>query len=747
MIWGIVKHFHIPVTLSAAILLAICAGLCISAGSGGGGLYVPLIIALLGKDVHTATSVSQCLIFGASFAGVVYDLFQRHPERQRPLIDLSIILYLAPIMMAGALVGSTVSRTLPPSLVMLMLVIACSLAAYKSLRKGVRLWITERGMDMDVMDTMEPIDPVSLITCHKEIQTKNDSTDNSRQSPSDTPTANPFKAPVIPAHDHVVPTPLKRIKIQKAMKALEEAESRADPMKLAVRKEWEGGERSASATDMIYYKKLRDLRRSKTGSNKPFEVMGIHRISFWNPKCNCVFSTFRDQDFIQVFQFLSKKELFSCRAVCLRWHFLSHAKDLQDRFGNLKRTVSYSVIWNPETPTQLPWAPKPRILETLNEEGPLQLGPSQANQIDDVLCEPCPDPTESTPLFSQQKKAQNKKPAIPRHSVANKTLVRHRLGTPLARSRTAKMSAKVLYLPSNPKTQDNPKNNTQPCAKGIIGDLVDVIIQPDSKAYGGNQMCLLMKQQNMIKEAREKSREIIEREQTISLTQAAKLVGIWLITFILIVVRGGKGTTSILNVEYCGKVYWSVTFSAIIVLMAVAGFAGRDLYMMHKQKIDCHYPFAKGDPHWNQSYLLRMLAITFATGVAAGILGVGGGMFLSPVLFEMGMLPLVVAAISTTCILLSSSVLTVLIIVQGIVEISEVSQYVVATVIGAVIGKFFVKEMVSRFRSSAIIPIILGLVIFLSMFVATHQNATKLIAQIESGTVQGFKGVCEIASK
>ncbi|GAB5369053.1 hypothetical protein AAMO2058_001372400 [Amorphochlora amoebiformis] len=749
-VWGYVVDNlkNMGRTVSAATLLAICAGLCISAGSGGGGLYVPLLIALLGKEVHTATSTSQILIFGASSAGVIYDWQQRHPERERPLIDLSVILYLAPIMMAGALVGSTISSTLPPSLIMLMLVVACSIAAFKSLRKGFRLWQAEhKRMDLDFMDTMEPIDPVAIVSCGTRACAKDDTPQASRQISKDNlPHLVPEvmdKNP-IPAHDHVIPRLLRNkdgspktgiLTVSGLDKGIYGAHvpslSAGKRKKKGFRTRTHMGKRNKkgyrtmtdmgmieintpevleeedpTASDAIYYKKLRDLRRK---NDKPFEVMGIHRISFWNPKCKCVFSTFRDQDFVQVFQFLSKKELFSCRAVCLRWHFLSHAKELELLFGNLKRTVSYSVIWNPETPLQYQKKPMKK-LASLSEE-PLTLGPSFAKQMEE---EDTPKHCNFTTLGEMKAKEV----------------------TPLLRKKKKTVSFNAPALKGYGLSKAEKMTNV------AMGQDVEIVVP----TKGGKRECLLAKQQQKILQAREKSREIIMAEQHIQTSHVMKILALVVITFALIVARGGKGTKSVLNVQYCGEVYWAVTGSSILLLLVVAYISGKDLFDMHIMKIACHYPFAKGDPHWDHRYLSRMAGITFGTGIAAGILGVGGGMFLSPVLFEMGMLPLVVAAISTSCILLSSSVLTVLIIMQGTVDVYEVSFYFFGTVMGAFIGKFFVRKIVARYRSSAIIPIILGGVIIASMVVATYQNVTKFVAQLESGHIQGFKGVCQAAS-
>ena len=57
---------------------------------------------ILQKDAKEATSMSQCLIAGAAIAGLGYNAFQRHPVRNRPLIDLPVVAFL---VSGGAGVG------------------------------------------------------------------------------------------------------------------------------------------------------------------------------------------------------------------------------------------------------------------------------------------------------------------------------------------------------------------------------------------------------------------------------------------------------------------------------------------------------------------------------------------------------------------------------------------------------------------------------------------------------------------
>jgi len=122
--------------VATMLAAALCAALAMSAGIGGGGLFVPLLILLLHKNVSIATSMSQCLIAGAAIAGILYNLNQRHPSRDRPLIDVSLVLFLAPLQMAGALCGNMLNRMLPPVALIFLMVAVLSISDVKTVVKG-----------------------------------------------------------------------------------------------------------------------------------------------------------------------------------------------------------------------------------------------------------------------------------------------------------------------------------------------------------------------------------------------------------------------------------------------------------------------------------------------------------------------------------------------------------------------------------------------------------------------------------
>eukprot|EP01063_Lacrimia_lanifica_P039484 TRINITY_DN8685_c0_g3_i2.p1 TRINITY_DN8685_c0_g3~~TRINITY_DN8685_c0_g3_i2.p1 ORF type:complete len:526 (+),score=203.00 TRINITY_DN8685_c0_g3_i2:69-1646(+) len=112
------------------------AGMAMGAGVGGGGIFVPLGILLLGFQTKVATGLSQASIFGASTGGLIVNMRNRHPLANRPIIDLDMALFLSPMEMAGAVVGVLVQKALPEWVVILLMAVILGVTGVKTLRKG-----------------------------------------------------------------------------------------------------------------------------------------------------------------------------------------------------------------------------------------------------------------------------------------------------------------------------------------------------------------------------------------------------------------------------------------------------------------------------------------------------------------------------------------------------------------------------------------------------------------------------------
>lgn len=137
--------------VGAAFAFFIISGLALSAGIGGGGLYVPLLMIMLGFTAHEATGLSQALLTGGASSTLVYNMRQRHPSGNKPMIDYDLVLVMGPNLLIGALIGSALNIAAPSWFILVLLTTILSHSAWKTLQKAVKTFKREKAGEVEGM--------------------------------------------------------------------------------------------------------------------------------------------------------------------------------------------------------------------------------------------------------------------------------------------------------------------------------------------------------------------------------------------------------------------------------------------------------------------------------------------------------------------------------------------------------------------------------------------------------------------
>jgi len=211
------------------------------------------------------------------------------------------------------------------------------------------------------------------------------------------------------------------------------------------------------------------------------------------------------------------------------------------------------------------------------------------------------------------------------------------------------------------------------------------------------------------------------------------------ITLLLIFVRGGKGANSIFGVPFCGVAYWNVSAIAIISLSGMSMLMLRRLIDESREKQNCGYQFAEGDVIWTKTNGTKLALVALLAGVIAGLIGIGGGMVVGPILLELKFNPQVSSALTATNVLMSSSTVSVLVLMGGVVPIDEALFFASVCFVGAYFGKNTLGRVIARFGKTSIIIFILGGVIFLAIVAVVVQGIIDLT---RNGVDFVFSDVC-----
>ena len=74
-------------------------------------------------------------------------------------------------------------------------------------------------------------------------------------------------------------------------------------------------------------------------------------------------------------------------------------------------------------------------------------------------------------------------------------------------------------------------------------------------------------------------------------------------------------------------------------LALLTAVAARGRLRTHRSRVQMGYAYVEGDVEWDVDKVVRLPALVCVGAIAAGMLGVGGGMILGPIFTELGFLP------------------------------------------------------------------------------------------------------------
>uniref|UniRef100_A0A7S2UHA8 Membrane transporter protein n=1 Tax=Attheya septentrionalis TaxID=420275 RepID=A0A7S2UHA8_9STRA len=217
-------------------------------------------------------------------------------------------------------------------------------------------------------------------------------------------------------------------------------------------------------------------------------------------------------------------------------------------------------------------------------------------------------------------------------------------------------------------------------------------------------------------------------------------VGLLLITFL----KGGKGVDSLVGIT-CESPWFGVLIAMqFFWTIGFAGIYGHKLIKKQALKDAVHYPYQPHDVIWNRQKLRFYAAFTFVAGIVAGLIGIGGGMVLGPLMLVMGIHPRVSTATTATMIVLTSSSVAIMFVTSGLVPWSYAVFFFFVCLSGAFIGKKFIDGYVKKTGMASILIFILATIIGLATLGCLVIVFTSLAKN--NWCFEGFNEFCYVSS-
>ena len=212
----------------------------------------------------------------------------------------------------------------------------------------------------------------------------------------------------------------------------------------------------------------------------------------------------------------------------------------------------------------------------------------------------------------------------------------------------------------------------------------------------------------------------------------------WIVTMLLSLLKGGHGAPSLLGVTCGTPGYWGVVGLNVPVLGILTWLAGRALTARHRRLVSIGYTYAEGDVEWTDEKVWTYAGTVAVGAVAAGMLGVGGGMILGPIFNELEFLPQVASATSTIMVLFMSSANVGQFIVFGMLDVPYALFYGCTGVLGAIVGTKGAKALLDRTGRASYLIFFLAAILLGSGVLMAGAG----VPQILKTGFTGFRPIC-----
>lgn len=222
-----------------------------------------------------------------------------------------------------------------------------------------------------------------------------------------------------------------------------------------------------------------------------------------------------------------------------------------------------------------------------------------------------------------------------------------------------------------------------------------------------------------------------------------KSISVILLVFLFVVftsfIRGSRNFHSIFGINFCSGLYWAVSMLILAILIAIAIYSGYLMINKYVVKIKIGYDFDLNDLKWKKSMILIVSSSGFIAGLAAGVIGVGGGLVMNPVMLRLGLRPEVSTATSSFMVLFTSTISMLQYAIAGKLNYVYGMWTLMFSLVGSCLGILVIKKLVDKYKRSSIIVMLLALLMAsCAIIIPTY----GLIQYLSSSEEDGFKNYC-----
>ncbi|KAH7662226.1 Transmembrane protein TauE-like protein [Dioscorea alata] len=222
------------------------------------------------------------------------------------------------------------------------------------------------------------------------------------------------------------------------------------------------------------------------------------------------------------------------------------------------------------------------------------------------------------------------------------------------------------------------------------------------------------------------------------------LVVVWLSFFGLHVLLADKDGQSFIHIKPCAVGYWLITLSQIPLAI---GFTLYILYAKHRLYNEDHHEnkhmkniVSQNGISTQPKFIFPVAALL--SGIVGGLLGIGGGLLINPVLLQIGVPPQTTAATTCFMVLFSSSMSSAQYLILGMKGVKQALVYAQLCIVGSALGLIMMERVVIKSGRASLIVFMVSIVMALSTVSITSFGAIDVWSDYTDGKYMGFKLPC-----
>lgn len=231
---------------------------------------------------------------------------------------------------------------------------------------------------------------------------------------------------------------------------------------------------------------------------------------------------------------------------------------------------------------------------------------------------------------------------------------------------------------------------------------------------------------------------IIERKPW---RQIIAIIVIWLIVSLFSLFRGGSSSPSIVGIKKCSVGYWILIAFSFISLVFFTLVIGLWLARYNQGKIALGWEPQRGEINWTLRNSLVYPSISMLAGLLGGMLGIGGGMILGPLLLELGMESRATSATSAFAVFVTASSAALQFIVLDSLLLDYAGWFSAFGIVATFTGQYLVSYFVKKYNRASFIVISITTLIGIATIMMTISGIQSVIDDAKNNSL-GFSKFC-----